>query len=71
MPFHIPEAKEDSLRQRENQTGSGVEEIQQEVTDEILRASIERSKRDKLWTSIIYVIVAVIALLVLRRVLFT
>ncbi|ENN73150.1 hypothetical protein YQE_10205, partial [Dendroctonus ponderosae] len=56
------------LRQRNVPSTS---QMQTQVVDDILRTSIERSNRDKFWKVIISIIVALIALLVLRRVLFT
>ncbi|XP_066250258.1 ubiquitin-conjugating enzyme E2 J1-like [Euwallacea similis] len=68
VPFSLRETfPEDSLRQRNAASSSEVEEVHQEITDEILRASIERSKRDKFWRILVYVIVAVIAVLIMRR----
>ncbi|XP_066155068.1 ubiquitin-conjugating enzyme E2 J1-like [Euwallacea fornicatus] len=68
VPFSLPETfSEVSVRHRNTASSSGIEEVHQEITDEILRASIERSKRDKFWRVLVYVIVAVIAVLIMRR----
>lgn len=58
------------VRQRNAPSTSQVSGTQQEVTDDILRASIEKSKRDRFWTIVIYVILVLITLLLLRRVFF-
>ncbi|CAG9770951.1 unnamed protein product [Ceutorhynchus assimilis] len=72
VPFIEPEiSQEDSLRQRNLPTTSQAAELlQNEITDELLRASIERSKRDKLWKMVVYGIIAVILLLIIRRLFF-
>ncbi|XP_050300791.1 ubiquitin-conjugating enzyme E2 J1-like [Anthonomus grandis grandis] len=61
---------QDSLRQRNLQNTSEVTEMQNTITDEILRASIQRSKRDRFWTCVIIFLVFIIVVLILRRMFF-
>ncbi|KAF2899090.1 hypothetical protein ILUMI_07079 [Ignelater luminosus] len=37
------------------------------IPDELLRASIERTNKDKLWSAVIWVLISLIVLLVIRR----